>query len=217
MPVTWYLIPWLSVSFYDCVGYDFRRPFVKRFTLCYRVVCLSCLSVPSMTLMYCSQTVGCINVPLVMEVGLDVVHIVLGGDAAPSPKWAQQPQIYDPCMLWPNGWMDQDATCYGGMPRPRPPCYMGTQFPQRGAAPNFRPHGWMDQDVTWYGSIRHVPGDIVLDGDLAPQRKATQHPHFSAHLYCSQTVAHLSNCWAVVVITALTGVPWVWPDKPKGG
>jgi len=25
-------------------------------------------------------------------------------------------------VLWPNGWMDQDATWYGGRPRPRPHC-----------------------------------------------------------------------------------------------
>jgi len=25
-------------------------------------------------------------------------------------------------VLWPNGWMDQDATWYGGRPRPTPHC-----------------------------------------------------------------------------------------------
>ena len=38
------------------------------------------------------------------------------------------------------------------------------------------------------------PGDIVLDGDLAPVQKRGTAPHFSAHVYCGQTVAHLSNC-----------------------
>jgi len=35
------------------------------------------------------------------------------------------------------------------------------------------------------------PGDIMLDGDPAPQRKGAQHPppHFSAHVYCGQIVA----------------------------
>ena len=37
-------------------------------------------------------------------------------------------------------------------------------------------------------------GHIVLDGDPAPQRKGAQQPHFSAHVYCGQTVAHVSNC-----------------------
>jgi len=50
-----------------------------------------------------------------MEVGLDPGHIVLGGD--PAPKGVQ-PQIFGPCVLWPKGWMDQDATWYGGRPLP---------------------------------------------------------------------------------------------------
>jgi len=36
------------------------------------------------------------------------------------------------------------------------------------------------------------PGDTVVDGDLAPL-KGTQ-PPISAHVYCGQTVAHLSYC-----------------------
>ena len=40
------------------------------------------------------------------------------------------------------------------------------------------------------------PGDIVLDGDTTlPQKGVHQPPmHFSAHVYCGQTVALLSNC-----------------------
>jgi len=39
------------------------------------------------------------------------------------------------------------------------------------------------------------PGDIVLDGDPAlPHGKGHSSPQFSAHVYCGQTVAHLSNC-----------------------
>jgi len=38
------------------------------------------------------------------------------------------------------------------------------------------------------------PGHIVLDGDPAPLRKGAQHPLFSVHICCGQTVAHLSNC-----------------------
>jgi len=38
------------------------------------------------------------------------------------------------------------------------------------------------------------PGDIVLDGDLQSPRKGAQPPPLSAHVYCGQTVAHLSNC-----------------------
>jgi len=39
------------------------------------------------------------------------------------------------------------------------------------------------------------PKDIVLDGDPdLPTESDTAVPHFSAHVYCVQTVAHLSNC-----------------------
>ena len=31
------------------------------------------------------------------------------------------------------------------------------------------------------------PGDIVLDGDLAPTKRGTAAPHFLAYVYCGQT------------------------------
>jgi len=40
------------------------------------------------------------------------------------------------------------------------------------------------------------PGHIVLDGDPAspPTERGTAVLHFSAHVYCGKTIAHLSNC-----------------------
>jgi len=65
------------------------------------------------------------------------------------------------------------------------------------------PNGWIDQGATWYGGS---PDHIVLDGSqLFPTERGTaapllaqQPPYFSAHVYFGQTVAHLSNCWALV-------------------
>jgi len=48
-----------------------------------------------------------------VQVGLGPGHIVLDGDPAPpSPKMGYAPN-FDPFLLWPYDWMDQDATWYG--------------------------------------------------------------------------------------------------------
>jgi len=60
--------------------------------------------------------------PLGMEVGLGPGHIVLDMGTAPLKKKAHPAPIFGPCLLWPNGWMDLDATWYGGRYRPRPHC-----------------------------------------------------------------------------------------------
>jgi len=74
------------------------------------------LSVLSVTLVYCGQTVGWIKMKLGMRVSLDPGHIVLDGNpAAPAPKEHSPLPIFGPYLLWPNGWMDQDATWYGGI------------------------------------------------------------------------------------------------------
>jgi len=74
----------------------------------------------------CSQTARWTKMPLGMDVGLDRGNYVLGGDPAPLPEKRAQPHPnfgpFGPCLLWPNGWMDQDATWYGGKPRPRRHC-----------------------------------------------------------------------------------------------
>jgi len=71
---------------------------------------------------YCGQTAGCIKMPLGIEVELSPGDFVLDGDPAPPPKKAAEPPIFGPCLLWPSGWMDQDATWFGGRPRSRRLC-----------------------------------------------------------------------------------------------
>ena len=121
----------------------FQRAFVNRFVLYYRTVDLFFLSV---ALVYCGQTVGRIKMKLDMEVALGPGHIVLdGGPSSPPPNRAQPRPIFGPCLLWPNGWMDQDATWYGGRPRPRPHgVRWGSSFPlprkrHSSPSPYFRP------------------------------------------------------------------------------
>ena len=55
--------------------------------------CLSCLSVLSVTLVYCGQMVGWIKMKLNMEVALGPGHIVFDGDPAPLPQWGTAPQF----------------------------------------------------------------------------------------------------------------------------
>ena len=66
----------------------------------------------------CGQTAGWIEMALGMEVGLSPGDFVLDGDPAPLAKKGGC-QIFGPFLLWPNGWMHQDATWYGGRPQPR--------------------------------------------------------------------------------------------------
>jgi len=58
-------------------------------------------------------------------------------------------------------------------------------------------------------------GDIVLDGARLPHGKGHSSPHFSAHVYCGQTVAaHLSNCWALAAATHTFIHKWNEPYLP---
>ena len=80
---------------------------------------------------------------------------VLDGDTAPPTERGTAASTFEiygrrlcciirgPCLLWPNGWMDQDVIWYGarGRPRPRRHCVRWGPIspPQRGTAPNFLP------------------------------------------------------------------------------
>ena len=92
-------------------------------------------------MVYCGQTIERIKMKPGARVGLNPGHIVLDGDPPPLPK-GTQPPIFGPYLLWPYGWMDQDATWYGSRPGPRPHCVrMGPRSPVKGAQqlPRFRP------------------------------------------------------------------------------
>ena len=68
--------------------------------------CSVCLFVLSVMLVYCGQTVGSVKMKLGVEVGLGPVDIVLDGDS----KRGHSSPHFSAHVLWPNGWMDQDAT-----------------------------------------------------------------------------------------------------------
>jgi len=85
------------------LAFVFWATVLKRFALCHRTVVLSVfMSVLSVTLVYCGQTVGWIKIKLDMPVGLSPSHIVLAGTPAPPPKkkgGAAHRPIFGPCLL----------------------------------------------------------------------------------------------------------------------
>jgi len=66
----------------------------------------------------CGQMAGWIKMPLGTEVSLSPGDIVLDGDSSSKKGHSSPP--FSAHVLWPNVWMDQDATWYWGRPRLRP-------------------------------------------------------------------------------------------------
>jgi len=69
-----------------------------------------------------------------------------------SERYALSCLVCDVGVLWPNGWIDQDATWHGRRPRPWPHCVrLGLSCPQKGqSTPIFGPcvlwpNDWIDQ------------------------------------------------------------------------
>ena len=91
----------------------------------------------------CGQTAEWTKMPLGMEVGLGPGDIVFDVDPATPRKKAHPPSPnFGPCLLWPNGWMDEDAAWYRSRRWPRPHCTRRSPSSrERGTAapPHFRP------------------------------------------------------------------------------
>jgi len=83
---------------------------------------------------YCGQTAAWIKIPLGTEVGL--CNCVRYGPSYLQKKGSTHPPPnFGRCLLWPNGWMDEDAAWYGSRRRPRPPCTRrGPSSRERGTA-----------------------------------------------------------------------------------
>jgi len=106
--------------------------------------------------------------------------------------------------LWPNGWMHQDATWYGGRPRPTRIVFdVNPATPRKRAHPHHPifgrcllwPNGWMDEYAAWYTEVDLGPGHIVLDGVPHPAKGAQQPPLFSAHVYCGHSRPSQDATW----------------------
>jgi len=144
----------------------------------------------------CGQMAGWIEVPLDMEVGFGSGDFVLDGDSAPLPKKGAEPPIFDPCLLWPNGCMDQDGTGRRDGPRSRPHCvrWGPSSPPQKGAEPLplFSAHVYCGQTVVCIRiplgtEVGLSVGENCVTFDPAPLPIKGTVPQFSAHVRCGQT------------------------------
>ena len=114
------------------------------------------------------------------------------GPSFPSQKGVEQPPLFGPCLLWQNGWMHQDAICYGGRPWSGHVVLDGKPSPPKGAQPlQLLAHVCCGQTDGWINmplgtELGLGPGDIVLDRDRAPTKRGHS-LHFSVHVYCGQS------------------------------
>jgi len=89
----------------------------------------------------------------------------------------------------------------------------GTQSP-KSTAPNFRPmsnvaNGLVHKYPTWYGGRPRPRRHCVRWGPSSRPKKG-HGPQFSAHVYCGQTVAHLSYCWVLVATVTQKRSEFTW-------
>jgi len=127
-----------------------------------------------------------IKMPLGVEIGLGPGDFVLDGDPAPPPQRGQTPKSFGPCLLWRNGWMDQDRTWHGHRPEPRrlSVSWKPSPLPKKGAEPppQFLAHFCCGQKTACIKTeVGLGPGDFVLHGDPAPPpQKGESPPNFQA-------------------------------------
>ena len=148
-----------------------------------------------------------------MEVELGPGDFVLDGDpASPGPppqKGAEAPSpIFGPFLLWPNGWMHQDATWYGARPQLRGHCVRCMTHPpsqkEGGALQIVGPYllrlnGWMDQYRSWHGSRPQPRRRCVRWGVRtpapSPKRGRSPFPIFGPFPFRSNGWMHQDATW----------------------
>jgi len=99
-----------------------------------------------------------------------------------SNKFCTNHPIFGPCLLWPNGWMDQDSTWCGDRPRSRRSCVRRRPSSSlKGAQPQFSANVYCGQTAGWMKmplgtEVDLGSGHIVLDGGPASPRKGHNSP-----------------------------------------
>jgi len=101
------------------------------------------------------------RMPLGTKVGLSSGETVLDGDTARSPNHGK---VY--CLLWPNRWMDQDTTWYGGRSRLRQHCvrWKPSSPKERAQQPTLPLHRRPSQQllISCCSSVVVVINDVVV-------------------------------------------------------
>ena len=128
------------------------------------------------------------------------------GTHSPLHKRGAAPS-FGPYLLWPNGWMYQDATWYDGRPRPEQHCVRcrPSSTPRGAVPPNFGPcllwpNGWMDQDAIWYEGRPQPRPHYVTWGPSSTSQKGHSPPIFGPSLLCPNgrpSQLRLSSCFFV--------------------
>jgi len=138
--------------------------------------------------------------------------IVLNGDPAPLPPkgHSRLPALFGPCLFCPNGWMEQDASWYGGRPRSRRHCVMWgrSSSPQKGSQhPPILAYVYCCQTVGWIKMTLGMevglgPSHIVLHGDPVPPPQKGHSPQFLDSVCCGQTAG-----WIKMLLGMATPCP----------
>ena len=124
----------------------------------------------------------------------------------PPPKTGgtSRPHL-SPHVLWPNGCMDQDATCYGGRHRPRRHCVRcgpSSPSPKSGQIPLPNTHVFCSLTAGWIKvalgmEVGLGPGHIVLGGDPAPLPKKAAEPLIFRPIFIVAKQLDASRCHLV--------------------
>jgi len=135
---------------------------------------------------YCGQTAGWVKMPFGTKVDLGPGDIVLDGDPAPPRKrGTAAPSNFPPVSIDQTaGWIKMLLGTDVGL---------GTGDVVLDVDPA-APSPKMDQDATWCGGRPRPRRHCVRWDPASHTERGTAAAHFSAHVYCRQTVAHLSYC-----------------------
>jgi len=141
---------------------------------------------------------------LVCEVGLSPGYLLFDGNPSLSPKRGRNPsQIFGPCLLRPNGCMDQDATWYKGRPWPRRHCVRWgpcSALPKKRAesSPQFSAQVYCGQTAGWIKvalgmEVGLGQATLYWMGTQLLSPKKGQSPPILAHVCCGQTAGWIKT------------------------